>query len=170
MTRKGILNEQSISWLHSPVVSPTPPSLTFRPGEALPCHVAQVKSPVIATEPSIVISRERSESRNLFPELGGRCGSGEECFRDSFSSPLARIALAKSRSEPSARLPLQLPPSVISTERSESRNLDKMLIVNRFLGYARNDRCLRTVCSARNDNQPGAFTPLLCRSRGPRPS
>ena len=67
MTRKGILNEQSFSWVHSPVISPTLPSLTFRPGEALSCHVAQVRhSPVIATEPSLVISRERSESRNLF--------------------------------------------------------------------------------------------------------
>ena len=67
MIRKGILNEQSFSWVHSPVISPTPPSLTFRPGEALSCHVAQVRhSPVIATEPSLVISRERSESRNLF--------------------------------------------------------------------------------------------------------
>ena len=67
MTRKGILNEQSFSWVHSPVISPTPPSLTFRPREALSCRFAQVRhSPVIATEPSLVISRERSESRNLF--------------------------------------------------------------------------------------------------------
>ena len=66
MIRKGILNEQSFSWVHSPVISPTPPSLTFRPREALSCRFAQVKSPVTSTEPSLVISRERSESRNLF--------------------------------------------------------------------------------------------------------
>ena len=73
----------------------------------------------------------------------------------------ARIALAKSRSKwaawlSSQRLPLVisrepssvistersewrnlfLPPFVISTERSEWRNLDKMLIFNRFLDYA----------------------------------
>ena len=56
----------------------------------------------------------------------------------------ARIALAKSRSKwaawlSSQRLPLVIsrePSSVISTERSEWRNLDKMLIFNRFLDYA----------------------------------
>ena len=40
--------------------------LSFRPREALSCRFAQVKSPVTSTEPSLVISRERSESRNLF--------------------------------------------------------------------------------------------------------
>ena len=41
---------------------------------------------VISTERFLpAISRERSESRNLFPELGGRCGIGEEFFRDRFN-------------------------------------------------------------------------------------
>ena len=48
----------------------------------------------------------------------------------------ARIALAKSRSKWAAWLSSQRLPSVISTERSEWRNLDKMLIFNRFIDYA----------------------------------
>ena len=80
----------------------------------------------------------------LYFAAARRCGIGDMFLRDRFSSPVARIALAKSRSEHTIRQPLQRLSDermmskaqrhplvisserlslVISSERSESRNL-----------------------------------------------
>ena len=62
-------------------------------------------------------------SYQCYQRCKGSCGIGGVFLRDRSCSPMARIALAKSHSELSARLPLQLPLSVILPERSEWRNL-----------------------------------------------
>ena len=55
-------------------------------------------------------------SYQCYQRCKGSCGIGGVFLRDRFSSPMARIALAKSRSEHTIRLPKQLPFTVISTK------------------------------------------------------
>ena len=98
-------------------------------------------SSVISTKLFLfVISSERSESRNLFPELEGSCGIGDMFLRDRFSSPMARIALAKSHSEHTIRLPMQLPPSGIAVGACSSKSPStpdsaNLMIISNIVNY-----------------------------------
>ena len=87
-----------------------------------------------------VISTKRSARRNLFPELEGSCGIGDMFLRDRFSSPMARIALAKSHSEHTIRLPMQLPPSGIAVGACSSKSPStpdsaNLMIISNIVNY-----------------------------------